>query len=128
MLANSQMVLDSARLSLNETETETGTSALCHGDSECGSGKCIGALVGTCNCNSCVDGWPCQEDSACGGFNRCLHQEQSHSDRSPHFILQWSRRQCREVPRIAMQLWIMCLLIDPILSAFLLYIAHIFTE
>ncbi|CAO4361407.1 unnamed protein product [Caenorhabditis nigoni] len=77
---NSQIVLDSARLSLNETETETGntttvappttcsTSAVCYSDEGCGSGKCIGALAGTCNCNSCVYGWPCQEDSACGGF------------------------------------------------------------
>uniref|UniRef100_A0A1I7UJJ9 Chondroitin proteoglycan 3 n=1 Tax=Caenorhabditis tropicalis TaxID=1561998 RepID=A0A1I7UJJ9_9PELO len=85
VLANSQIVLDSARLTLNETETIGGgdgssssttastpaacvSSSVCYNDSGCGSGKCIGALAGTCNCNSCVYGWPCQEDSACGGF------------------------------------------------------------
>uniref|UniRef100_A0A8R1DWF8 Chondroitin proteoglycan 3 n=1 Tax=Caenorhabditis japonica TaxID=281687 RepID=A0A8R1DWF8_CAEJA len=75
VLANSQIVLDNARQSLNTTEPTTPepstciASAVCYNDSGCGNnGKCVGALAGTCNCNSCVYGWPCQEDSACGGF------------------------------------------------------------
>ncbi|KJH46714.1 hypothetical protein DICVIV_07238 [Dictyocaulus viviparus] len=41
---------------------------LCYSDDECNGGPCIGAFVGKCNCNGCIDLWRCDSDSMCGGL------------------------------------------------------------
>ncbi|KAJ1346818.1 hypothetical protein KIN20_001721 [Parelaphostrongylus tenuis] len=40
----------------------------CYSDGDCPGGHCLGAFVGTCNCNACIDLWLCEGDSACGGL------------------------------------------------------------
>ncbi|PAV87648.1 hypothetical protein WR25_15411 [Diploscapter pachys] len=55
-------------------ETLTGSNATCSLDmacfaeSECNGGTCLGAFVGTCNCNACLQFKACMDDSQCGGF------------------------------------------------------------
>ncbi|CAD6197954.1 unnamed protein product [Caenorhabditis auriculariae] len=57
---------------VNSTASKDGTCssmAACFGDDECGkSGKCVGAFVGTCNCNACINFWSCGNDRGCGGL------------------------------------------------------------
>ncbi|CAJ0960966.1 unnamed protein product, partial [Mesorhabditis belari] len=44
-------------------------SAICRKDNDCGmKGKCMGALVGKCNCNSCFQAKICSNDKECGGL------------------------------------------------------------
>ncbi|KAL6743649.1 hypothetical protein Aduo_016668 [Ancylostoma duodenale] len=59
-----------------ETTVETTTVAkktckafdVCYGDEDCPGGQCLGAFVGKCNCNACLDFWLCESDAACGGL------------------------------------------------------------
>ncbi|KIH59680.1 hypothetical protein ANCDUO_10078 [Ancylostoma duodenale] len=30
---------------------------VCYGDEDCPGGQCLGAFVGKCNCNACLDFW-----------------------------------------------------------------------
>ncbi|CAD5227310.1 unnamed protein product [Bursaphelenchus xylophilus] len=54
---------------LNDTEESNCTAlAKCTSDAECGSGKCIGAFVGTCECSKCLNFIFCKDDDACGGL------------------------------------------------------------
>ncbi|GMR59954.1 hypothetical protein PMAYCL1PPCAC_30149, partial [Pristionchus mayeri] len=44
---------------------------LCSSAADCGSGTgnvCLGAFVGKCNCNACMNFWSCKDDAACGGL------------------------------------------------------------
>ncbi|ETN84735.1 hypothetical protein NECAME_17025, partial [Necator americanus] len=41
---------------------------VCFGNDDCNGGKCVGAFVGKCNCNACLDFWLCETDAACGGL------------------------------------------------------------
>lgn len=41
---------------------------LCYTNDDCNGGQCIGAFVGKCNCNGCIDLWRCHNDSMCGGL------------------------------------------------------------
>ncbi|VDO91514.1 unnamed protein product [Heligmosomoides polygyrus] len=41
---------------------------VCYSDKDCPGGECLGAFVGKCNCNACMDFWLCQSDAACGGL------------------------------------------------------------
>ncbi|CAJ0568490.1 unnamed protein product, partial [Mesorhabditis spiculigera] len=41
----------------------------CHQDGDCGKkGRCMGSLVGKCNCNACLQGAACTDDQQCGGL------------------------------------------------------------
>uniref|UniRef100_A0AAF5DMA1 EGF-like domain-containing protein n=1 Tax=Strongyloides stercoralis TaxID=6248 RepID=A0AAF5DMA1_STRER len=40
----------------------------CYSNEDCNKGSCIGAFVGTCNCNACFSGLYCKNDSQCGGL------------------------------------------------------------
>ena len=41
----------------------------CYKDSECGPrGRCVGHLVGKCNCEACVNDRTCTNDYGCGRF------------------------------------------------------------
>ncbi|EYC22764.1 hypothetical protein Y032_0016g2931 [Ancylostoma ceylanicum] len=61
---------------IEETTIETTTVAnktckafdVCFGDQDCPGGQCLGAFVGKCNCNACLDFWLCESDAACGGL------------------------------------------------------------
>jgi len=51
--------------------------AICFKDSDCGDDKkarCRGSFVGTCNCQVCISGTPCDDDSACGGLKGACDQ------------------------------------------------------
>jgi len=58
--------------STNQTLTgDNSTCALdmaCFAESDCNGGTCVGAFVGTCNCNACFQFKACTDDSQCGGF------------------------------------------------------------
>ncbi|GMT05961.1 hypothetical protein PENTCL1PPCAC_28135, partial [Pristionchus entomophagus] len=42
---------------------------VCSNADDCGTGgTCLGAFVGKCNCNACINFWLCKEDAACGGL------------------------------------------------------------
>ncbi|PIO76479.1 hypothetical protein TELCIR_01449 [Teladorsagia circumcincta] len=41
---------------------------MCYSDEDCTNGKCVGALVGRCNCMQCIDFARCDEDSMCSGL------------------------------------------------------------
>ncbi|GMT07524.1 hypothetical protein PENTCL1PPCAC_29698, partial [Pristionchus entomophagus] len=43
--------------------------SVCSSADDCGTGgTCLGAFVGKCNCNACINFWLCKEDAACGGL------------------------------------------------------------
>ena len=80
--------------SLNETsggaggnETSGGNqtckfNSICYSHDDCGgeSGKCLGAFVGKCNCNSCLNFISCEDDSACGGLKSACNSTTSRCD------------------------------------------------
>ncbi|VDO91513.1 unnamed protein product [Heligmosomoides polygyrus] len=41
---------------------------LCYSNEDCPGGQCVGAFVGKCNCNGCVNLGRCDDDSLCGGL------------------------------------------------------------
>ncbi|KHJ94423.1 hypothetical protein OESDEN_05648 [Oesophagostomum dentatum] len=41
---------------------------VCYSNDDCHGGQCVGAFVGKCNCNACLDFWFCESDAACGGL------------------------------------------------------------
>ncbi|GMT12304.1 hypothetical protein PFISCL1PPCAC_3601, partial [Pristionchus fissidentatus] len=42
---------------------------VCSANTDCGTGgTCLGAFIGKCNCNACMNFWLCKEDGACGGL------------------------------------------------------------
>ncbi|VDL72911.1 unnamed protein product [Nippostrongylus brasiliensis] len=41
---------------------------ICYSNDDCHGGECLGAFVGKCNCNACLDFWLCETDEACGGL------------------------------------------------------------
>ncbi|KAK6032761.1 hypothetical protein OSTOST_01053 [Ostertagia ostertagi] len=53
---------------------------LCYRDSDCHGGRCVGAFVGTCNCNACLDFWLCESDAACGGLKGACNQSTKTCD------------------------------------------------
>ncbi|KAE9414367.1 hypothetical protein Angca_008657, partial [Angiostrongylus cantonensis] len=40
----------------------------CYSNDDCFGGQCIGAFVGKCNCNGCLDLLRCENDTMCGGL------------------------------------------------------------
>ncbi|PAV77775.1 hypothetical protein WR25_22747 [Diploscapter pachys] len=56
----------------SQTPTESNATCsldmACFAESECNGGTCLGAFVGTCNCNACFQFKACTDDSQCGGF------------------------------------------------------------
>uniref|UniRef100_A0A0K0G2J4 FAS1 domain-containing protein n=1 Tax=Strongyloides venezuelensis TaxID=75913 RepID=A0A0K0G2J4_STRVS len=40
----------------------------CYSDADCYEGSCVGAFVGTCNCNACTPSKRCRSDIDCGGL------------------------------------------------------------
>uniref|UniRef100_A0AC35GMF6 Uncharacterized protein n=1 Tax=Panagrolaimus sp. PS1159 TaxID=55785 RepID=A0AC35GMF6_9BILA len=71
--------------SLNETSGGNQTckfNSICYSHDDCGSegGKCLGAFVGKCNCNSCLNFISCEDDSACGGLKSACNSTTSRCD------------------------------------------------
>ena len=66
--------------------------AECAGNGKAPGPRCVGALVGNCDCGACVGGVPCKDDSKCGGLQgacinktktcNCLQAAQMHYDES----------------------------------------------
>jgi hypothetical protein len=52
----------------------------CQKDTECGNGKCLGAFVGKCNCNACINFVSCKDDKACGGLKSACNTTTSRCD------------------------------------------------
>ncbi|CAI4231358.1 unnamed protein product [Auanema sp. JU1783] len=53
-------------------EKKCETLSICYDNEDCNGGQCLGAFLGTCNCNSCVNFWKCETHTDCGGLkNSC---------------------------------------------------------
>ena len=78
----------SSSSSLNETSGGNQTcksNSICYSHDDCGGeeeegGKCLGAFVGKCNCNSCLNFISCEDDSACGGLKSACNSTTSRCD------------------------------------------------
>jgi hypothetical protein len=51
-----------------EEDKQCVIAAECEIDDECNGGSCIGFLPGRCNCNACLELFPCTSDDNCGGL------------------------------------------------------------
>uniref|UniRef100_A0A0N5BMF0 Neurotrophin 1 n=1 Tax=Strongyloides papillosus TaxID=174720 RepID=A0A0N5BMF0_STREA len=53
---------------LSSSNSTCKSQNVCYGDSDCNGGRCVGAFVGTCNCNACFNFITCTSDEGCGGL------------------------------------------------------------